>query len=404
MAKGNQNAYRFSLSWPRIILNREGDVNEAGVEFYSRVVDACLEFGIEPYVTLYHWDLPQYWQDEGGWLNPAVADAYVRFARVCFDRLGDRVRYWATFNEPKWFVASGYLIGNYPPGLNDPQLAIRAAFNVMYASACCVQVFRDGRFQGEIGIVHSFSPVDGIDETLETRIAMRYADNYCNNWIMDTAAKGEIPIDLLADLNKRYDLSFMSSRQLDVIADNTVDFLGLNYYSRTLVKPYTRGETSIVVNNTGASFKEKPRVVLKDWFEQVLDDPGMEVTAWGTEIYPDGLRRGLLDVYNRYHLPIYVTENGIGVVEEINAEPIDDEYRISFMRSHIEAIKAAMHEGADVRGYFAWSSFDLYSWKNGCEKRYGLIGVDFDRDLRRIPKKSFGWYRDFIARESTAEK
>ena len=284
MAKGGQNAYRFSLSWPRIIKNREGEVNEEGIAFYNSLIDTCIEFGVEPFVTIYHWDLPQYWEDLGGWLNEETARAYEHYARVCFERFGDRVRYWATFNEPKWFVMSGYLIGNYPPALQDPEKCAHAAFNVMYASALGVKAFREGGYQGSVGIVHSFGPVDGVDDTLETRIAMRFADNYANNWVLDTAATGELPIDLLTDLNRRFDLSYITPEKLAVLREGTVDFLGLNYYSRVLVKPYTDGETSLVVNNSGKAFKGSQRVVIKGWFEQVLDDPNMQTTEWGTEI------------------------------------------------------------------------------------------------------------------------
>lgn len=170
MAKGGQNAYRFSLSWPRIIKNREGEVNEEGIAFYNSLIDTCHEFGVEPFVTIYHWDLPQYWEDEGGWLNEETAHAFEHYARVCFDRFGDRVRYWATFNEPKWFVMSGYLIGNYPPALQDPEKCAHAAFNVMYASALGVKAFRAGGYEGSIGIVHSFGPVDGVDDTSRPRL------------------------------------------------------------------------------------------------------------------------------------------------------------------------------------------------------------------------------------------
>ena len=403
LAAGGQNAYRFSLSWPRIIKNRAGEVNEGGIAFYNDVINTCLEHGVEPFVTVYHWDLPQYWEDKGGWLNEEVCHAYEHYARVCFDAFGDRVRYWATFNEPKYFVMSGYLIGNYPPALTDQQSCIRAAFNVMYASALGVRAFRAGGYEGQIGIVHSFTPVNGVDDTLETRIAMRFADNYCNNWILDTAATGEFPIDLLTDLKRTYDLSFVTPEKLTAIKEGTVDFLGLNYYSRTLVKPYTEGETQLRINNSGAAFQGSQRVVLKGWFEQILDDPSMKTTEWGTEIYPEGLREGLIEVAQRYHLPIYITENGIGVAEDVEAGvEVQDDYRIAFMQEHIDAIRAAQAAGADVRGYFAWSTFDLYSWKNGCRKRYGLVAVDFEHGLTRTPKKSYGWYRDFIAQDLAA--
>ena len=273
----------------------------------------------------------------------------------------------------------------------------------MYASALGVKAFRAGGYEGSIGIVHSFGPVDGVDDTLETKIAMRFADNYANNWILDTAATGELPIDLLTDLNRRFDLSYITPDKLQALREGTVDFLGLNYYSRVLVRPYTDGETQLVVNNSGSAFKGSQRVVIKGWFEQVLDDPNMQTTEWGTEIYPDGLRRGLIEVTRRYHLPIYITENGIGVAEDVSQGEVQDDYRIAFMKDHIAAIKAAQEAGADVRGYFVWSTFDLYSWKNGCRKRYGLVAVDFENGYTRTPKKSYRWYRDFIAGEQTGK-
>lgn len=395
MKDGGQNAYRFSLAWPRIIKNKAGEINQEGIDFYHKLIDCCLVNGIEPYVTIYHWDLPQYWEETGGWLNEEVCYAYEQFAKVCFEAFGAKVRYWVTFNEPKWFVTSGYLIGNYPPCLKDTAKTIKAAFNVMYASALGVKAFREGNYQGKIGIVHSFGPVNGVDGSLKTRIAMRYADNYANNWILDTAAKGEIPIDLLTVLSQKYDLSYITEKHLQTIKANTVDFLGLNYYSRILVKPYTSGETTFVVNNSGKKGKGTSKVIVKNWFEQVYD-PNSQFTEWDTEIYPKGLEEGLKEVWERYHLPIYITENGVGMYEDVTVPMVEDDYRISFMNDHINAIMNAQDAGVDVRGYFAWSSFDLYSWKNGCEKRYGLVAIDFEDNLIRKPKKSYYWFKEMI--------
>ncbi len=400
MAEGKQNAYRFSLSWPRIIKDKEGTVNEKGIAFYRELIRTCLDHKITPFVTLYHWDLPQYLEEEGGWLNVETCYAYERYAKVCFEAFGDLVDHWVTFNEPKWFTASGYLIGNYPPGHQNVQEFITAAYHVMYASALGVRAFRASGRKGTIGIVHSFGPVNGVDDSLKTRIAMRYADNYANNWVLDTAATGEIPFDLLCVLSQKYDLSFIRENQLETIRENTVDFLGLNYYSHTLVKPYTEGETSFVVNNTGKGGSNS--LIIKGWFEQIFDNPDAIYTEWGTQIYPQGLYKGLKEVYEKYHLPVYITENGIGVREDVSVEKVEDDYRISFMNDHLNAIMNAMDEGVDVRGYFAWSTFDLYSWKNGVEKRYGLVAVDFDDNLKRKPKKSYDWYRDVI--DSKGEK
>lgn len=395
MKDGGQNAYRLSLSWPRIIKNREGEVNLKGIAFYKKVFECCKNNNIEPFVTIYHWDLPQYWEEVGGWLNEKTCLAYQHYAKVCFDSFNQYVKNWVTFNEPKWFVCSGYLIGNYPPCHQSPQDTITAAFHVMYASALGVKTFKEGNYPGHVGIVHSFGPVNGVDDSLATKIAMRYADNYTNNWILDTAAKGEIPIDLMAELSKKYDLSMIKEHHLKTIKENTVDFLGLNYYSRVLVKPYTEGETTLVVNNSGKKGKGTSKVIIKDWFEQVYD-PNSTFTEWDTEIYPKGLQEGLIEVWNKYHLPIYITENGVGMYEDVTVDQVNDDYRISFMNDHINAILNAKDKGVDVRGYFAWSSFDLYSWKNGCDKRYGLVAIDFNNGLVRKPKKSYYWFKDMI--------
>ena len=392
MKDGGQNAYRFSLSWPRIIKNRAGDINPKGIAFYNKLINCCLKNGITPLVTLYHWDLPQYWQEVGGWLNLDTSRAFAHYAEVCFEAFGDKVKLWTTFNEPKWFTVNGYLIGNYPPAEHDLQHTIICGFNVMYANALAIQKFRQGKFQGQIGIVHSYSPIDGIDDTIETKIAMRNADNYANNWVLDTAALGSFPIDLLAKLSETNDISFMKPDLLKTIAENTVDFLGLNYYARTLVKPYTSGETKMVFNNSGKKGSTQMRI--KNWFEQVMD-PNSEYTEWDTEIYPKGLEDGLIRAYQKYHLPIFVTENGVGFHENINVSEVKDDYRVSFMNDHINALMNAQDKGADVRGYFTWSPFDLYSWMNGVEKRYGLVAVDFST-LKRKPKASYFWYKKII--------
>lgn len=396
MKEGNQNAYRFSISWPRIIKNLEGEINEEGFQFYHELLDECIANGIEPFVTLYHWDLPQYLEEIGGWQNKQTCDAYLHYAKVVFDEFHTKIKCWTTFNEPRWFIFNGYFIGNYPPCRQDAQMTIRGAYHVMLASAMAVNAFRESGYEGKIGIVHSYTPVDGVDSTLETKIAMRYADNYCNNWVLDTAALGEIPADLLAELNKRYDLSFIQEDELILIKENTVDFLGLNYYARTLVKPYTGGETTLIVNNAGSKAKGSSKTILKGWFEAV-QDPNSQFTEWDTEIYPRGLYTGILSAYKKYRIPIYVTENGLGFYEDASVDEIQDDYRISYMHDHINALLNAKDEGADVVGYFAWSSFDLYSWKNGCEKRYGLVAIDFNKDLVRKPKASYHWYSKMIA-------
>lgn len=394
MKEGGHKAYRFSIAWPRIIKNDKGEVNPEGVQFYHNLIDECLKNGIEPFVTLFHWDLPQYLEDKGGWAEREICDAYVDYAKVCFKEYGDKVTYWSTFNEPRYYVFSGYKIGNYPPGLDDTQKTIQASFYMMLANALTVELFREMKMKGQIGIVHSYAPIFGVDDSLETKIAMRKADNYFNNWILDTAIKGEIPIDMLSMLHEKYDLSFMKEADFEAIKHNTVDFVGLNYYARALIKPYTGGETILRINNKGSEAKGSSKVVVKGWFEQVFDNPDSTYTEWDTEIYPQGLYHGIMRAYEKYKLPIYITENGVAFYEAVpNEQSVDDQGRIHFLNEHINAILNAIDDGAEVLGYFIWSTMDLYSWKNGHEKRYGLVGVDFENNFERKPKSSYYWYK-----------
>ncbi len=401
MKEGGHNSYRFSLAWPRIIKNEAGEINPEGICFYNDLIDTCLDEGITPFVTIHHWDLPQYLEEKGGWLNRDTCVAYAKFAKVCFDAFGDRVKHWTTFNEPRYLTFSGYLIGNYPPGHQNIQETVKASYHVMLASAMAVREFRQGGYPGQVGVVHSFAPVYGVDGSVKTQIAVRHAENFFNNWILDTAAVGEIPGDLLGELSRCCDLSFMDEDDLAVIRRYTVDFLGLNYYARAVVKPYESGETTLIVNNAGSKAKGTSQTIIKGWFEQVRPESS-RYTEWDTEIFPEGLYEGIRRVWKKYHLPVYITENGIGLYEDVSVDRVDDKERIEFMDMHINAVLNAKEEGCDVRGYYAWSPFDLYSWKNGTEKRYGLVAVDYEDGLKRKPKSSYYWFKNVIESDGAA--
>lgn len=391
---GGHTSYRFSLSWPRIIKDREGTPNQAGIDFYNAIIDECITNGIVPFVTIFHWDLPMYWEKVGGWTNSETALAFETYAKVCFEAFGDRARHWVTLNEPKWFTSRAYMVGDYPPFHQNVQEYVQAGFNIMLAGAIGVKVFREGGYPGQIGIVHSYTPVYGIDDTIESQIAVRYADNFNNNWVLDTAVFGEFPIDLVSELSKNYDLSCMKPEYLSIIKENTVDFLGLNYYSSTDVKAYIEGETMLRFNTKGKG-GERGKIMVKGWFEQVYN-PNHKFTDWGMEIYPEGLYLGLKKAYEKYGVPLYISENGIGCYEDITDEPVHDDYRISFLRDHIAAMLDAIDDGVDMRGFFVWSLFDLYSWISGMDKRYGLIGVQDGPEHKRVPKESFEWFKGVI--------
>ena len=396
MHDGNQNAYRFSLSWPRIITDLDGTVNEKGLAFYGALIDECLAQGIVPFVTIYHWDLPQYLQEIGGWLNRKTCDAFVTFCRVVWKAFGGKVKHWTTFNEPKWFTFSGYFNGNYPPEHRDAQELITCCFNVMLANAMAVREFRAEKIPGEVGLVASYETFYPAEDNAACAAAAHNADNFANLWCTSSCAKGVFPADLVQRLKEEgLDLSFADEQALQIIHDNTVDFLGLNYYSPEFVTPCEE-ETEIVINNAGKNFKRKSLYKVKGWFATVRN-PNLKYNAWDMGIYPQGLYDTLKTNYDLYHIPVYITENGYGNYDQMENGVINDDERIEYIDGHVKALLRAKADGVDVRGYFVWSAMDLYSWKNGCEKRYGLIYVDFEHDCRRIPKKSYYWYRDAIA-------
>ena len=371
MAEGGQNAYRFSLSWPRIIRDLEGNVNEKGLAFYDALIDTCHRYHIEPFVTIYHWDLPQYLEDIGGWQNIETAYHFEKYCETVFRHFNGKVRFWSTFNEPKWFIFSGYMSGNYPPCHRNIPEVIRGSYNVMFASALGVRKFREMKTEGEIGLVASYQTIYGLDESTETLNAMRHADNYCNNWQVDTACLGEFPSDMVDKLKEQgYDLSFAKEEELQIIRENTVDFIGINYYSPMYVKPYTDGETLVKTNNQGKNYKGDLRSVVKGWFEVANDDMKDIIphNPWGMFVYPQGLYDALTRVSSYIKQPIYVTENGYGAYEEIS-EDIDDQYRIDYIREHIRYLLKAKEDGVDVNGYFV---------------------------CRRIPKHSYYWYKSNI--------
>jgi beta-glucosidase len=397
LAEGGQNAYRFSISWPRIIMNEQGKINSKGIAFYEKVIDTCLKYGVEPFVTCYHWDLPQYLQEKGGWLNKETAKAFAYYCKVLFEAFNGKIKHWTTFNEPKWFLFSGYQAGNYPPGHQNDQELITACYNVMLANALAIAEFKKAGTSGQIGIVCSYTTTYPSNDSPECLEAAMHADNYANNWDIETALTGKFPAAIRQKLEEQgLDLSFVQKEELEIIAANTSDFLGMNYYAPQFVLPYQGGETSIKVNNQGKKYKGDMHTVVKGWFE--IDDEKMKhlpQNDWNMVIYPQGLFDGLKR-NSRFGKPIFITENGLGNYEDQKGEMVQDDERIAYIKEHVAWMLKAKAEGVDVNEYFVWSTFDLYSWKNGCEKRYGLVGVDFQNGCSRHPKKSYYWYKEQI--------
>lgn len=398
MAEMGLESYRFSISWPRIFPNGTGEVNEKGLEFYNNVIDECLKHGIVPFVTLYHWDLPQVLEEQGGWRSPETADAFVRFAKTCFEAFGDRVRNWITFNETVIFCSLGYLTGAHPPGITgDAKAYFQTTHNVFVAHARAVEAFKEAGYEGEIGITHVFNPAFSIDEASENKQAEVHANEYATHWFYDPILKGEYPAYVVKDLEKQGLLPEWTEEELDLLKRTAPlnDFIGLNYYCPQRVM---KNDSALVMaggreNSTGRpgnpSFDGVYKTVLMD--DKVY-------TKWGWEIAPDAFLEGMRMLQARYgDIKIYITENGLGDEDPIVGEEIMDTPRIEYIESHLRAVKRAVEEGINVSGYYAWSVIDLLSWLNGYKKQYGFIYVDHANGLARKKKQSFHWYQEIIA-------
>ena len=369
-------SYRFSIAWSRILPQGTGEVNQAGIDYYSRLVDELLAAGIRPAVTLFHWDLPQALAERGGWRNRESVEWFAEYARIMFEALGDRVDTWITLNEP---YVDTIIIGGYARALFDPDLEPPAnpfeppaelqagqaivSHHWMLAHARAVQVYRDMGLGGEIGIALSISPAYPATESDEDVAAAHLADGLHNRWFLDPVLRGEYPEDILALYSAHADVGIREG-DMDLIAANRPDFLGVNYYSPTRVR----------------SWPDSPRFGIEQ-----LPNPD-EQPAFSGEVYPEGLYDVLVRINRDYGQPrIYITENGASFGAE-DDRPIDgrvhDELRQDFIRQHLIAVHRAIEDGANVQRYYLWSCFDNFEWIFGYSRRFGLVYVDFDTQER----------------------
>ena len=365
------NAYRFSVAWPRIVPDGRGRVNAAGLDFYDRVVDELLAAGIEPFPTLYHWDLPQVLEEAGGWPNRDTVSAFASYVEAVAARLGDRVRNWITINEP-WVVSwLGYGNGEHAPGRANERDALAAAHHVLLAHGHAVDVLRREAPDSSVGLALDLIPMHPFSGAEEEVAAARIEDGFRNRWFLDPVLRGEYPAESLRRFGPL--LPPFVADDLATIS-RPIDFLGINYYRRHVVRvdPVTGGP-------------------------MVVDPVGVEYTGMGWEVHPDALRGLLLQVHEDYDVPpLYITENGAAFADSRRNGTVDDPARVSYLERHIEAIAGAVEAGVPVAGYFVWSLLDNFEWSRGYSQRFGLVYVDFET-LERLPKSSYGWYRDFIA-------
>ncbi|MGZ5476818.1 MAG: glycoside hydrolase family 1 protein, partial [Thermoanaerobaculia bacterium] len=365
-------AYRFSISWGRILPEGTGRVNERGLDFYRRLVDELLKAGIAPLITLYHWDLPAALDDRGGWLNRDVANWFAEYAQVMFRALDDRVTMWATLNEPWVVTDGGYLHGPLAPGHRNLFEAPIATHNLMRSHAAAVAAYR-GIGKHQIGIVVNLEPKYPASDSEEDRAAVRRADAYMNRQYLDPLFLGTYPPELAEMFGEAWP-QFPQS-DFDPLKQK-MDFIGVNYYTRGI----TQNDPSTIVER--ARRVRNPRAVYTE-------------TGW--EMFPQGLTDILLWTHERYKLPIYVTENGAAFYDPptpLNGR-VDDPLRVEYLRLHLGAILRAIEGGADIRGYYAWSLLDNFEWALGYAKRFGIVHVDY-ATLERTPKASARYYSEVI--------
>ena len=373
MAKLGLNAYRFSIAWPRVQPNGNGAGNSKGLDFYDRLVDALLARNIQPYATLFHWDLPQHLQDNGGWASRDTTDYFAEYAAAVAERLGDRIKDWITINEPMIAAMSGHFLGEHAPGLQDPIVALQAGHHLLLSHGKAVQALRASLPKGaRIGITLNLNPVHPASQAEADRQAAERTDTVLNQLFLEPLFRGQYP----EEIRQIFGPIFPQSEPGDLETISApLDFLGINYYSRAVIRndpdfPFIQGI-------------------------QVLPNGNEYSQMW--EIYPPGMYEVLKRVWVDYHpRRIIVTENGVPVPDGVDFdERVRDYRRIRYLRDHLEQVHRAITDGVPVEGYFVWSLLDNFEWSFGYRMRFGLVYTDFE-NLRRTIKESGYWYSQVI--------
>jgi len=366
MARLGLEAYRFSISWPRVLPQGRGAINSRGLDFYDRLVDELLAAEIVPFVTLYHWDLPQAIEEEGGWQNRDTGRLFADYAAVVAKRLGDRVKNWITINEPWVYSHLGYASGEHAPGIKSRKTALAVGHNLLVAHGRAVQALRSCMSDAEVGIALDLSPYEPAGDSAEDKEMAERSWAHGGRWFLEPVFKAHYPGRAFREL--KGDAPAAAPGDMALISQS-LDFLGVNYYFRTLVG--RAGPLSQV--------------------------PGSEYTEMGWEIHAPALRRLLVRISQEYDLPdLYITENGAAFADRLNkGGRIEDQDRICFLRNHLLQARIAMEEGVNLKGYFAWSLMDNFEWAHGYTKRFGLVHVDF-KTLKRTIKDSGLWFAEVI--------
>ncbi|MGL4990076.1 MAG: glycoside hydrolase family 1 protein [Sarcina sp.] len=381
------NSFRTSIQWTRLMKDFEtGEVYEDGVRFYNDVIDECIKNGIEPVMNLHHFDLPVELYDKfGGWESKYVVDLFVKFAKKAFELFGDRVKYFTTFNEPIVVVEGQYLYEFHYPKIIDGKKAVQALYNLNLASAKAIEAYKSLNLDGEIGIILNLTPSYPRSESKEDLEAAKLADDFFNNSFLDPAIKGHFPEYLVSVLEKDNVMWDSTLEEMEIIKNNTIDFLGVNYYQPRRVK---ERETKLETN-----------VWMPDLYFENYEMPGRRMNPYrGWEIYPSCMYDIAMNIKNNYgNIPWYISENGMGVEGEaryINESGIvEDDYRIDFFKEHLEFLHKGIQEGSNCFGFHSWTPIDCWSWCNAYKNRYGYISVDLQTQKKTI-KKSGRWIKE----------
>ncbi len=391
------NAYRFSVAWPRVQPGGSGPANAKGLDFYRRLVDELLANDITPWVTLYHWDLPQELEDAGGWPARDTAARFADYAMLVHGALGDRVRHWTTFNEPWCTAFLGYASGVHAPGRQHAPDALAATHHLLFGHGQAVESIRAADPGAQLGITLNLYAISAADESKPGDLdAVRRIDGLANRIFLDPVLLGSYPADVVADLAGVSDFGFVRDGDLERIAQ-PLDLLGINYYSRHVVaaedpdipaEPYWRAPTSWPGSET----------------VRFLKRPGFPVTDMGWEVDAGGLTETLTRVARDYPaIPLYITENGAAYVDTVGPDgSVEDTDRVAYFDAHFRACHDAITAGAPLHGYFAWSLLDNFEWAWGYTKRFGMIRVDYDTQERTI-KASGHRYREVIKHNGLGE-
>ena len=385
MKEIGHNTFRMSISWSRLIPGGRGEVNPEAVTFYNNVIDELIANDIEPFVNLFHFDMPMELQEEGGWESREVVDAYTEFAKACFKLFGDRVKKWFTFNEPIVPVEGGYLYDFHYPNVVDAKRAVQVAYNTMIAHAKAVEAFRTFEIKdGQIGIILNLTPSYPRSDNPADLKASHMTDLFFNRSFLDPSVLGEYPQELIEILREHGQLPEIRQGDKDLLKAGKADILGVNYYQPRRVKAKEH------LPNPYGPF-------MPDWFFDNYEMPGRKMNKYrGWEIYEKGIYDIMVNLKENYgNIESFISENGMGVQNEerfIEDGEIQDDYRIEFIQEHLKWLHRAIEEGCNAKGYHLWSFMDNWSWMNAYKNRYGFFSVDIETK-ERTPKKSAHWIK-----------